>query len=137
MPAHRRPAIGKKELIERAIVLHSGEVDERTVREAKVHARESRGGLKFRCLCKELSVRMVDGETYTIRRGQVVYLEDVEPGSAVTASFIYGPRDGSADLEKLIAHERHEIRNARGQWSGVAEPAWYRSKIIPAWEPCD
>ena len=93
--------------------------------------------VRMRVMSRYLKLRMMDGSVRRFARGEEVHRGDVDPGSAASADTLFGPRDGSAALKKMIALARREGRDEHGRWRGIEEPPWFKSQTIPAWTPVD
>ena len=93
-------------------------------------------GVRMRVLAKHIKgVVMRDGTKRVLRRGDEVYLDDVEPMDAARISETHGAADGSAALKKLYAYERKQSRGPHGRFRHVDKPDWHQ--VIPAWQPID
>lgn len=91
----------------------------------------------MRVYSRYLKVKMRDGSVRRLERGEEVLRDDVDPGSAASADTLFGPRDGSAALKKMIKAARREGRDEHGRWRGIEEPEWFSSQTIPAWDVID
>ena len=94
-------------------------------------------GVRMKILGKRLVIKMKDGGKRRFMRGDIVPLDEVDEGHVLLANHVYGPRDGTKALAKLIEEARHEGRDSRGRWIGIEEPGWYKAQIIPIWTPVD
>lgn len=93
-------------------------------------------GLRMRVLAKVIKgVAMRDGTKRVLRRGDEVYLDDVEPMDAIMISLTRGAADGSPALRKFYSYQSKQSRGPHGRFRHVEKPDWHQ--VIPAWQPID
>ena len=92
--------------------------------------------MKLRVLAKFIEVynRRIGG-TVRYERGDVIVADDFEPSVVHHLFLTLGPRDGSDAVNRLIEeHGREWTRREADGKQDWREPAWFRSRLIPAVE---
>ena len=88
---------------------------------------------KMKVFAKKIGAPRLDGHRVTLRRGDVFYMEDYEPGviSMMTCQMV--PRDGTDACKRLVAEEGKKWRalpkKERALWQ---HPAWFTKGLMPA-----
>ena len=88
---------------------------------------------KVRVLARVIRTSRKDGQRVTLRRGDVVDLDQFETAVANHLFVQLVPKDGSAATKRLLAEHGKEYREAskdgKKNWR---VPAWFESSLMPA-----